>query len=587
MLQPVLLLNAVIGVLMAAVACAAIAWIRLSNSPLPRDDAGALLRQVSIVVACAAAIVIAYLWPGKRYLRSSDLLSRFLAATSAVPAAAALGALIALHRGTPARLFSDVAIAQNRFGGPLVTSAAREAWWLAALAVAAVALAAAIGYLGPNSQVEETGDSATKHIGLKALSALITACVLVFPLLNSASPPPSKPAAAQPVPREIRTAEQIAAPPTPTAISGEAAYRIDDIAGAAPALAAGPGFVAETDRHGTTSAHLNGYNGTTGELRWSFDLPEPKNSYWMSSGTGPGSAVVLVTTEAIRGIDATTGQQLWQRNLGPGPSPYVRVSSTVALIKQDPAPDAPAASATQTAVNIRTGEQLWTQTEQVDCASGWLLGEPAVAVPVCDPQQPDMAARLINPTTGSQTGEIRLSELGIDATEFRRDFGDIEYKEALGSTAILTIAQIRPSLTNTVVAVDLQTGRRLATAPPGLYPRLLSARSLALLGRGNTILDLQTQATVEIGLRSRGAADWLERPQLISIGTGWVTPLSTPSEADKKPGEPSMSPLRTIDQTGAQQVLPSACPPEQGPALGALVPGALLARCGNQIVGLR
>ncbi|OHU31652.1 hypothetical protein BKG76_00060 [Mycobacteroides franklinii] len=582
-----MLLGVMIGLVLAAVACVAIAWIRLSNSPIPGDDPSALLRRVStVVVAIAAVIVIAYLWPGRRYRRSSDRLSRFLAATSAVPAAAALAALISLYRGTPARLFSDVVIAEKRFGGPVVTSAAREAWWLAALAVAAAALAAAIGYLGSTSLVEDKGDWTTRRAAWTGFTAAVTVAFLVVPLLNAQSPP-SKPSAAQPVPQQIGTAAPSAPPPIPSTITGQVIYRVDDIPADAFVTGAGAGFVAVIDDENSGLTHINGYDGATGQQRWSYQLAQPKIASSMVSGTGPNSVVVVVAPAAISGIDATTGKQLWSRDISAGQNPYVHVSADVAMIEQKDT-RSPVRSTSWTALAIRTGEQLWTQTAPDICGASWLLTNTAVVAPACDPRQPDIAAQLLEPMTGQVRAQIRLSALGIDAADLHRDAGDARLYAASGSSAILEIDRIRPARTQTLVAVDLPTGRLLATLPPEATGYFLNPTALAVFVRTDAqILDLQSQTTVSTGLKTRGTGDWGIRPQIISVGAGWVTSLSTPEEANTKLGEPSTSSLRAIDPSGTQRVLPPPCAPNQGPALASRAPGALLVRCGNQVVGVR
>lgn len=584
--QPVMLLGMVIGLLLAAVACLTIAWIRLSNSPLPGDDPAVLLRRVSAVVAVAAGIVVGYLWLGRRYRRASDRLSRFLAATSAVPAAVAVGALIGLYRATPARLFSDVMVAEHRFGGPVVTSAAREAWWLAALAVAATALAAAIGYLGSTSLVEDEGDWTTRRAAWTGVTAAATVAFLVVPLLNSQSPP-VKPSAAQPVPREIGIAEPSTPPPVPSTIAGQVIYRADNIPADAFVTGGGAGFVAVIDDESSGLTHINGYDGATGQQRWSYQLAQSKIASSMVSGIGSNSVVVVVASAAISGIDATTGKQLWSRDIGPGQSPYVHVSSRVALIEQNDT-QSPVRSMSWTALSIRTGEQLWTQTSPDTCGASWLMTDTAVVAPACDPQQPDIAAQLLDPVTGQAGAQIRLSALGIDAADLHRNAGDVRFGGASGSSAILEIDRIHPARTKTLVAVDLPTGRLLATLPSEAIGYFLNPTTLAVFVRTDAqILNLQSQTTVSTGLVTRGTGDWGIRPQIISIGTGWVTSLSTPEEANTKLEERSMYSLRVMDHSGTQRVLPPPCAPNQGPALASLAPGALLVRCGNQVVGVR
>lgn len=584
--QPIVLLGVVIGLLLAAVACLTIAWIRLSNSPLPGDDPAALLRRVSAVVAVAAGIVVGYLWLGKRYRRASDRLSRFLAATSAVPAAVAVGALVSLYRATPARLFSDVVVAEHRFGGPVVTSAAREAWWLAALAVIATTLTAAIGYLGPTSLVEDEGGWTTRRAAWTGFTAVVTVAFLVVPLLNSQSPP-AKLSAAQSIPREIGGAEPTTALTVPSAIAGQVIYRVDNIPADAFVTGGGAGFVAVIDDESSGLTHVNGYDGATGKQRWSYQLAQSKIASSIVSGTGPNSVVVVIASAAISGIDATTGKQLWSRDIVPGQSPYVHVSSRVALIEQNDT-QGPVRSMSWTALEIRTGEQLWTQNSPDTCGASWLLTDTAVVAPACDPQQPDIAAQLLDPVTGQALAQIRLSALGIDAVDLHHNGGDVRFEGAMGSSATVEIDRIHPARTKTLMAVDLQAGRLLATLPTEAIGYFLNPTTLAVFVRTDAqILDLQSQTTVSTGLVTRGTGDWGIRPQIVSVGPGWVTSLSTPEEANKKPGEPSISQLRAIGPSGAQRVLPPPCPPDQSPALASLAPGALLVRCGNQVVGIR
>ncbi|SIH37056.1 outer membrane assembly lipoprotein YfgL [Mycobacteroides abscessus subsp. abscessus] len=585
--QPALLAGATIGLALAAILCAAIAWLRFHASTFDDPRPLTLMWRTTFVVAGATLLVTAYLWwPGQRLQRSSARLSRFLAATAAVPAAAALVAVATLHNTSTNALFRAVGLAQQRAGGPVVTAAAREAWWLAALAVAGVALIAATGYLRPGSPPLESVRPRPRGRATAALAAA-TATALVVPLALAGTPPRANPRGAGQLPHSVQVAAPAAAPPIPATIQGQVAYRIDAVAYNAPVIAAGAGFVTEMG-DGTAPARLVGFDGATGQQRWSYELAAPKIASWMASSTGEGSVVVAVISDAITGIDATTGAQLWRRALTTNDqAPYVHVSPTVVLIEQA-MPRELMSPTTHTALAIRTGEQLWTQTGADTCGSSWLLGQDTVLVPSCDPARPDVAATLLDPATGAAREQVWLSELGINASDLHRDFGDIRFLDERGATATLEIRKVRPERSQTVAALDLITRRLLATAPPEQFGYLLNSGSMVLFGRaGASILNLHTQAIVPIGLRTRGTGDWGIHPQVVAVGAGWVTSLFTAAEADKRLGTPAMSALRTLDSSGAQRALPTPCAPDVNPAIASLAPGALLVRCANQVVGMR
>ncbi|ORA23214.1 hypothetical protein BST13_35500 [Mycobacterium aquaticum] len=583
------LVGVTVGLMVAAALCLVVAWRRLNASSFPGEEPGALVYRTTVVVVLAAVIVVAYLGLGRLYRRSTDRMARFLAATSSVPAAVAVGGLIALHRGTSAELFRAVAYAQSQSNGPVLTAAAREAWWLACLAVAAVALRAAVGHLSPPASAERMFTWSSDHIASMVLATAMASVLVVPVVLAGSNSPPHPVGPTLSVAQQAHTADRVEPEPIPSNVVGEVAYRVEGVPYDARVAAAGPGFVTVVDGDDKTSSRLIGYDGATGRQRWFYQFADPKITSWTVTGTGAASVVVVSASHAVLGFDATTGELLWHHDRDRTDEVWLQASTAVVLATQSGP-----SSTVRTALAARTGETLWTDATPEVCGGRWLLGEDAVLVPACDPGQPDVAARLMDPHTGRQRGEVRLPALGIDADELRRTFGDVSVKETHGSTGLLEIRRVQPTLTHNYVAVDLQTGGLLATAPPDHDGYLLDSRSMVLFGAGDTksgwagsILDVHSGVTVPIGLYTRGTGDWDVHPQVISIGAGWVTSLSTLTEADKKPGEPSMSPLRALDSTGALRILPSPCAPESEPALGALAPGALLARCGDQVVGVR
>ncbi|MBB2988862.1 hypothetical protein FHR72_000319 [Mycolicibacterium iranicum] len=575
-----------LGLLIASALCLVVAWQRLGAASYVGTDHDALLWRTTVVVSACGVLAVLYLAPWGALGRSSERLSRFLALTSAVPAVVALSGVMSLHRGSTEKLFDALAYAQQAVNGPVVTAPAREAWWLACLAVAAAALVAFVGHRPREPQEEPTFRWPSGRVATAVLS-VVTASVLVIPLVLSdqsvaqtVSPPPSE---------RGPLAQPVGPAPTPTVIDGEVVYRTGGIPFDARVAAAGPGFVTVVGGEEAGPVRVQAYDGPTGALRWTSQLAEPEVEIWNVAGTGTDSVIVLDVAQAVLGIDATTGEHLWRHDLaGPG-EVYLQVSSDVVLLIEDGS----ASSERKTALSARTGAHLWTHAARDDCSASWRLGDIAVLAPVCDPARPDVAARLLDPQTGEERDQILLSALGIDAEGLRRNFGDAEPKEARGSIGIIEVSRVQPTREATDLLVSLDTGRLLVAAPAIHNAYLTNSESVVLFGPGDTgkgwlgsILDIPSKAVTSIGLYTRGTGGWSIHPQVIPVGAEWITSLSTAAEADKKPGEPSLSPLRMIDPSGNLRTLPAMCAPTQTPALAALAPGALLVRCGDEVVGI-
>jgi hypothetical protein len=82
-----------------------------------------------------------------------------------------------------------------------------------------------------------------------------------------------------------------------------------------------------------------------------------------------------------------------------------------------------------------------------------------------------------------------------------------------------------------------------------------------------------------------GDTDW---QGIVRAGRQWVTFLPDASiAAQLEDNVRTALPLRTVDQAGAPRTLANPCPPDSPSHYLATVPGAVLAYCGREVVGVR
>jgi hypothetical protein len=149
------------------------------------------------------------------------------------------------------------------------------------------------------------------------------------------------------------------------------------------------------------------------------------------------------------------------------------------------------------------------------------------------------------------------------------------------------------------VVVDIATQKPVKRVPPEFSASLIDGRSLALYRNDGiretpsavTILDLETDRMIETPWLSAslgnysGDTDW---QGIVRAGRQWVTFLPDASiAAQLEDNVRTALPLRTVDQAGAPRTLANPCPPDSPSHYLATVPGAVLAYCGREVVGVR
>jgi hypothetical protein len=394
------------------------------------------------------------------------------------------------------------------------------------------------------------------------------------------------------------TATRIDAPAL-SAVTGAVAYEQAAPIGVDQLLPAGAGFVRLS-----LDDRIEGYDGATGASRWSFHVPDLLLSDMRSTGTGPDSVVAAEGylsaggqgSGVLIGIDATTGDTMWTRaDVGTfAPEHVATGTSSKLVLAMKFASSGGVERRTWTALEPRTGRTMWTKDFEGPCSGTGKITETALLERNCDGPA-DVVATVLDPATGEERGTITASGLGIDEAA-----PDAERRVRLDdATGGLALFWVPTRAGGAEVVVDIATQKPVKRVPPEFSASLIDGRSLALYRNDGiretpspvTILDLETDRMIETPWLSAslgnysGDTDW---QGIVRAGRQWVTFLPDASiAAQLEDNVRTALPLRTVDQAGAPRTLANPCPPDSPSHYLATVPGAVLAYCGREVVGVR
>ncbi|MCT7658599.1 hypothetical protein [Mycobacterium deserti] len=594
------LLGVVFGLLLAATGTLVYAWLaREPANPLVADRSSvtAMLQRTTLAVALSGLMVALYLVVGRVHRRGTGRRARVVTFSSPVLLAVSVAGLVLLVKGGTARVFETAGRAQMGFDAIAVTTVARAAWWLACLAVFALFLLSASAYIFPESQTPGDPKGRPNHPVIACATAALVSVIVITAVAVVANRPSS----------DNPTAERVDAPPVP-AVTGAVAYGFDAPIGTEQLMPAGAGFVRRFNGSTPkTNYRLEGFDGVTGQSRWSFQMPGLSMYSARSTGTGPDSVVVADGyvamgrdgSSVLIGIDATTGAPLWTRtDVGTfGAEDVVTGASSRVVLAVQSVEDAEGLTVnrTWTALEPRTGHTMWTRTFDGKCAGYARLTDDAVLQHNCGTPG-NVIATVIDTETGTDRGTITASDLGVDPRSPAAREG-MRLSGAEGGIAVVQGSATSDSA-DMVVDIDTQTLRR--RLPQEYSAALIDGQSVALYRRtGNVntpsslaIFDLDSNRIIETPLLSAnlgyigGEAQW--RP-IVRAGSLWATFLpDVPTAQQLEETRRIALPLRTIDSTGATRTLPDPCPPPDSHAhYLAAVPGTLLTYCGWAVVGVR
>ncbi|MEZ0363999.1 hypothetical protein ACAG26_09915 [Mycobacterium sp. pUA109] len=548
------------GLILAAVGCLGYAWLRRTpDQPFVTDrgDVTAMLVRTTIVVAISTVLAGGYLVV--RRLGALERRARYIAAALL---ALAVAGLLALRHGSTRDLFERAAGAQLGLRSVPVTTVAQEAWMCACLAVIVLAVVSAAASV----------DGAALRSGWAVTAAVAAVVVVVAGVVGGRAHSPL----------DSQTASRIDAPPTPE-LTGAVAYRVDT-GGGATLVPAGAGFATVRARDYSSDV-IDGYDGATGQRRWSFGPPNISVSGLYSTGTGPDSVVVVQASyygkfpwpNLLIGLDATTGTPLWVKTglLAPEAERAVAGISPAVLLVAQPVE---AARSNWVALAPRTGDMLWTKTFRTHCRAGAFVVDAAVLISGCD-DPPGVVAAVVDPQTGQQRGAITKPAPGSDA-------GFVRLDDARAGLALVSGG-------DTPLVIETGSQKVVSRIPAGSMAAFLDAHAVVLVDYLQqadylpvSILDLDSGATIPTGVVvPRGGSSPAEL--FTRMGAQWATFL--PDEQGASSGQAAGAPaLRAIDAAGKTRTFPFPCQKHTSgvPEL-ATVPGALVVNCGQSFVGIK
>lgn len=553
-----------IGLVLAAVGCLGYAWLRRTQiHPFVADggDLTAMLVRTTIVVGLAVVLIVGYRTLVSRWLTGPR--ARYLPYTAGAVLLLAVAGALALRHGSTRDLVERAADAQVGLRSAPVTAIAQGAWILACLAVL---VAAVLSAARPGSA---DSDAATRSgwvlTGAVAGIVVLVAAVVVIRIHS---------------PLDSQTAGRIDAPPTPE-LTGQVAYRTDTGGAVVPA---GAGFVSVRSRDYSRDV-IEGYDGDSGQRRWSFSAPKLGVTGLYSTGTGPDSVVIVQASyfvgypwpSLLIGLDATTGTPLWSNTGLFAPDAdraVVGISDAVLLVAQP----VEGAGSKWVALSPRTGDMLWTKTFPTECRATAYVVDAAVLISGCD-DNPEVVASVVDPQTGEQRGAITSPAPGSDAR-----FGHLD--DARAGLALVSGG-------DTPLVIEIASGAVVRRIPAGSVALFLDAHALLLVAYRQpsdflpvSILEVDSGATIPtpvvVPSRSSSPADLFTR-----VGSQWATflPDAQGASSGQAVGTP---PLRAIDPAGTTRTFPFPCQQTTNGVPGlAAVPGALLVDCGDSFVGIK
>lgn len=565
------LLGSVVGLALAAVVCLALGWQhRTPDIPLSEDFSSltSVLWRATIVVGGALVLVVGYLALGRVYRASAGRRAKFVAYTAPLLFVVATAALVAQWRGQAAKAFRVAADAQIALHPFSVTTVARSAWWFACFAVGVLAVVCAGAYRAD----ADLPSCAPKRWVAAVVVAVVIPAVLVTPVVKAAIKSPFNSQTASPI--HVSTL---------TALSGQVAYRAKVGMLATYIRPAGAGWVhvAEGSGHGHES--VEGFDGATGQRRWSFSAPELSVGTMRTSGAGPESVVLLkvyIPIDALIALDAMTGALLWARVDDKTFDEKYPLSARVMLLES---PSSVPGDQQWTAVSVRTGDTLWTKTFRKDCGVETAAADSAVLLHTCD-DGPDVVAQVLDPKTGERTAVISASTLGLTPDKA----GALRFGRPVGDRVIISGPQDR-------LVVDIPSARAVARIPDNQDAEFIDSESLMLtmpladhkVAQPVSILNLRDGGIIETGLFAQWQGAQQSWQSIARVGDQWLTLLPDAQWLSQlgsaTPGTKLTPPeMRIIGKSGQAQTLPNPCDGrlEANPVVSP-VPGAVLVACGT------
>ncbi|WP_163796696.1 PQQ-binding-like beta-propeller repeat protein [Mycolicibacterium sediminis] len=560
----------------AAVGCLIVAWLDPTDAP---DNTSSLWRTTVVVVASVLLTALG-VGSGRLWRKHRDSRMRFLVLTTPAVLVLAVSGVMALDRE------------------PEVASAARWAWWCACLALAVLALAAWVANVLPDERPPEQRPRELPQRRIAAGVAVAVLGVVAVGVVATNGGPITGDGI------DIQTAAAIDAPPTPP-INGQIAYRVDFERGDADKLVpSGAGFarwVAGGDY--TKGDLLEGFDGATGERRWSFREDSLNFLGVGATGVGRDSVVVVQSFDELLGLDATTGELLWRSEEGrlfdrdnPNRAVSPHVVMTTQRVPEPPGPTAAGYGTKWEALSPRTGEVMWSRTFRYQCWASAKAAADALLVHSCE-DPPEVVAQVLDPATGQRRGVVTLSDLGVDPADLGRREGNVSIDEVKGGTALITVFRYQPGRRETKLVVDIATGKIVARPPENHGARYLGVDTLLTWPYGDRD-DLDPLSTLTVGTnRMQSLSSWWDGggdgktfDLFARSGTDWLTFVPADQAAVRAMedrGHTDVPRLRIIDSSGASRTVSDVCPDMRGVPGLVEVPGAVVAQCEGQWVGLR
>ncbi|NOP99085.1 MULTISPECIES: PQQ-binding-like beta-propeller repeat protein [Mycolicibacterium] len=567
--QPALLLGLLAGLLAASVVCLGFGWLRRTPElPLGEDFSSltTVLWRTTFVVAGVVVLAALYLAVGRVYRQTSGWRAKFVAYSSPALFVLVVAALMAQSRGTIAKAFRDATEDQLALRPFAITTVAHAAWWFACLALAVLAVLCALAQRNRRPHRPRRPFAVSGWVA--AAVAVIVAVALVLPVMAVARKSPFQNETAAPID-----------PPALTALTGQVAYRAEVSSLATYSRPGGAGWVHVEEGPAYRQETVVGYDGATGERRWTFSVPRFNASELRTTGTGPGSVVLVkayIPTDVMIALDATTGALLWTRvDHDVFDEDYPLSSSVLLSSKVDPV-----SGTTWTAFAVRTGDELWSKTFARDCKTSMRAAENFILMNTCG-DGADVLAQVLDPQTGQQHGAITAASLGMQPGARATD---LTIGATSGDRALVSGA-------GAPLVIDIASGRVVARLPERHDAVFIDSDSLMLAPASDnheelqpvSIRDLRDGETVDTGLLWA----WHGREQswgaMARVGDQWLTLLPDAPLAPMRVGsERDPVPMRIIGKSGPTQTLPNPCEGRMQVApVVSLVPGAVLVECGR------
>ena len=564
--QPAWLIGLMAGLAVAAVVCLALGWWhRTPDLPLGEDfsSLGILLWRTTFIVGGVLVLMALYLAVGQVHRQGAGWRTKFAGYTTPALLVLVVAALMAQGRGTIETAFHSAAEDQMALHPFAVTVAARSAWWFACLALGGLAVLSGLAYRSEAPESAPRPLLVSRWLAVAVAVLVAAACTIPAVLYAKASP------------FHNDTAERID-PPTLTGLTGEVAYRAEVNAPATYIRPGGAGWVHVADGPEYRQETVEGYDGATGQRRWTFSVPRFSVSEMRTTGIGPDSVVLVksyIPTDAMLALDATTGALLWTRVDHDVFDEHYPLASRVLLFDQRTADD----GSSWTAVAARTGKELWTKTFRSGCRQSMRATDSFFLLRTCD-DGPDVIAHVLDAETGDEHGVITAESLGVPPRQASSN-SYFDLGAAAGDRVIVPIDSAR-------YVVDAAENRVVARVPDGHNARFVDAESLMLTPSNGergvpqpvSIYDLRSGKTIDTGLVS-GRSDWEESwGPIARVGDQWLTLLSDAPLAEQSPPPP----MQIVSTAGPTRTLPNPCEGRlEAVPWVSRVPGAVLVVCGR------